>query len=269
MPDATPPQPPPPAIDQLLAIIARLRSPGGCPWDREQTLDSLRPYLLEECYELLEALDGGDPRRHCDELGDVLLQVVLQARIREEQGAFAFDDVARVLADKMVRRHPHVFGDVTVADSGEVVRNWEAIKATEAGRPVAESALDGIPRALPALQRAQRLQARASRVGFDWPTPAAVWDKVDEELAETREALAAADAARLSEELGDLLFTVVNLCRLHAVQAEEALRQATARFERRFREVERRMAEEGRGLSRETLPDMDRHWAAVKRQELA
>lgn len=254
-------------LDQLLAIIARLRGPDGCPWDREQTLDSLRPFLLEECYELLEALDTGDPARHRDELGDVLLQVVLQARLREEQGAFTFQDVAAGLADKMVRRHPHVFGNVSVADANEVVRNWDAIKSTESERASTASALDGIPLALPALQRAQRLQGRAARVGFDWPDAAAVWAKVDEEIAETRQAMAAGDPSRVADELGDLLFTVVNLCRRHDVPAEEALRQATARFDRRFREVERRMAADGQPMSRETLSAMDRHWDAVKRQE--
>jgi len=255
-------------IDTLLGVIARLRGPGGCPWDREQTLDSLRPYLLEECYELLEALDSGDPARHLDELGDVLLQVVLQARIREEQGAFAFEDVARVLSEKMVRRHPHVFGDVQVTGTQDVLRNWDAIKATEKEQPEA-SALDGLPPALPALQKAQRLQSRAARQGFDWPEASGVWAKLDEELAEVRAALATADAAKVEDEIGDLLFTIVNLSRRHHVTAEEALRRASAKFERRFREVERRMRAEGRALSADSLADMDRHWNAVKADESA
>lgn len=256
------------SIDILLGIIARLRGPGGCPWDREQTLDSLRPFLLEECYELLEALDSGDPARHLDELGDVLLQVVLQARIREEQGAFSFADVARVLSEKLVRRHPHVFGEVQVANAQDVVRNWDAIKATEKAQPDA-SVLDGLPPALPALQKAQRLQSRAARQGFDWPEASGVWAKIDEELAEVRAALTAADHARVEDEIGDLLFTIVNLSRRHQVTAEEALRRAAAKFERRFREVERRMRAEGRALNATSLAEMDRHWNAVKADESA
>ena len=155
------------ALEEAINVVARLRGDDGCPWDKEQTLESLKPYLLEECYELLEALDTGDSDLHKEELGDVLLQVLLQSRIRQEEGDFAFDDVARALSAKLIRRHPHVFGDVRVSDSEEVIRNWDAIKATEKGNKVG-SLLDGVPRDLPALHRAQRIQLRASRAGFDW-----------------------------------------------------------------------------------------------------
>jgi MazG family protein len=254
------------AMDRLIGIVARLRGPDGCPWDREQTLDSLRPYLIEESYELLESLDADDPDHHREELGDVLLQVLLQARIREEMGAFSFTDVAQGLADKLVHRHPHVFGDVTVRDARDVVRNWEAIKSREKPER-AGSALDGVPVALPSLQRAQRVQTRASRVGFDWPDAAPVLDKVVEELGETREAIAGGAPERVGEELGDLLFSVVNLARVHGVNAEEALRRATQRFIRRFRAVEVQVRQAGRNVRDCSLEELDALWNAVKTEE--
>ncbi len=255
------------AVQRLVATIARLREPGGCPWDREQTLESLRPFLLEECYELLEALDARDPARHLDELGDVLLQVVLQARLREEEGAFAFADVARTLTEKMVRRHPHVFGTLAVTDANDVIRNWEAIKAAERGGAVAASMLDGLPRGLPALLRAQRLQARAAKVGFDWPDIAGVWAKLEEEQGELRDAAASGDPDRVADELGDLLFTAVNLCRLLNHQAEAVLHRANVRFERRFRAMEQRLAAAGVSPATMTAETWDDQWNAVKRAE--
>jgi len=253
-------------MQRLLEVVARLRGPDGCPWDREQTLDTLRPYLVEESYELLEALDANDPLRHKDELGDVLLQVVLQSRIREEEGAFCLDDVAHTLCDKLIRRHPHVFGDVDVADADEVIRNWEAIKADEKGSGPG-SVLDGVPRELPALHRAQRVQSRASRVGFDWADKRDVLGKVDEELGELKDALGQGDGPRVRDEIGDLLFSIVNLCRFERIHAEEALRQTIAKFSRRFVEIEKRVREEGRTLETLTLAEMDRHWDAIKREE--
>ncbi len=255
-----------PETARLLAIVARLRGPGGCPWDREQTLDSLKPHLLEECYELLEAVDSGDPVHHREELGDVLLQVALQAQMRAETGLFDFEAVARALADKLVHRHPHVFGDVQVANSDEVLKNWDAIKAKEK-KAERESALDGIPQQLPALLQAQRLQARAARVGFDWPEVAGVLEKIDEELREVREAMAGGDAARVEGELGDLLFSIVNFCRFQKVDAEQALRGSTGKFVRRFREIEARLKREGRRVADATLEELSGHWEAVKAGE--
>jgi tetrapyrrole methylase family protein/MazG family protein len=253
-------------LDRLIDIVAQLRGEHGCPWDKEQTLETLKPHLIEESYELLDAIDSGDPDRHKDELGDVLLQVVLQAQIRSEEGEFLLEDVARGLSEKLIRRHPHVFGDVEVSDSAEVLRNWEAIKAEERNDPD-RSMLEGLPSGLPALHRAQRVQARASRVGFDWSNAADVLSKVEEEIREIREALAAEESIRTSEEIGDLLFSIVNFSRFNGIHAEEALRQAVDRFVNRFSEVERRMTADGRSLEASSLEEMDRYWNVVKADE--
>jgi MazG family protein len=255
-------------VRRMLEVVRRLRGEGGCPWDREQTLETLKPFLVEETYELLDALDSGDTDRHRDELGDVLLQVVLQAQIRREGGCFDFDDVANGLADKLIRRHPHVFGDVQAETSGEVLRNWEAIKATEGkvdGKP--RSTLAGIPKHLPALSKAQKTQVRAARVGFDWSDVKDVVAKIEEELDETKSALAAKDADNVREEIGDLLFAVVNLCRFQGVEAEEALNATVSKFMRRFQEIEHRVHESGRQMSDCTLHEMDVMWEDVKREE--
>jgi tetrapyrrole methylase family protein/MazG family protein len=261
--------------ERLLSVVQRLRGEEGCPWDRKQTLDSLKQYLVEECYELIDAIDDGDVQQHLDELGDVLLQVVLQAQIRSEEGAFTFDDVADKLADKLIRRHPHVFGDVQADTPEEVIRNWEAIKAREKRAGVdgeetkPRSVADGLPRHLPSLQRAQRVQVRAARVGFDWDDVADVICKVEEELAETREALASGDVAHFKEEIGDLLFAAVNLSRFQEINAEEALDAAVGKFVRRFQEVERRIHASGRTLDDCTLEEMDAEWDNVKREREA
>jgi MazG family protein len=254
------------AMNRLLAVIARLRGEGGCPWDRKQTLDSLKPYLVEECYELLEAIDGGDPAAHRDELGDVLLQVLLQSRIRAEEGEFDFEAVAAHLTEKLIRRHPHVFGDSVADTPEEVVLRWAEIKRQERGGVDAppQATLDGIPRQLPALHRAQRIQERAARVGFDWSRIDDVLDKVEEELGEVREALASGSAEAVEDELGDLLFATVNLCRFRGIHAEEALRWAIGKFTGRFHEVERRILGSGRRLEDCTLDEMDREWDLVK-----
>ena len=263
------PQAPGEGVARLCAILARLRGPGGCPWDREQTLRTLKPHLLEETYELLEVMDGDDLAAHAEELGDLLLQVLFQSRIREEQGAFTLDDVARKLADKLMRRHPHVFGDVQVDGSAAVLRNWEAIKRTEKksadGAP--RSALDGVPAALPALARAQRMQSKASRSGFDWPDVAGVEAKLTEEQAELAAARQAGDDEAVRHEAGDLLFSVVNLCRFLKVDSEEALQEASNRFNRRFREVERRAAADSRDMRHCTLAELDVYWEAAKTAE--
>jgi len=247
--------------------MRRLRAPGGCPWDREQTLQTLKPCLLEETYELLEAMDSDDLALHVEELGDVLLQVVFQCAIREEEGLFSFDQVAASLADKLVHRHPHVFGDVSVTSSGEVLRNWEAIKQTEKGKKPDRSAIDGVPAVLPALLKAQRTQSKAARVGFDWKDATGATDKIEEELGELREAVAEGDKAKVSEEMGDLLFSVVNYCRFVDVDAESALEGTNKKFSRRFREVERRVREQGKTLKQCTLAEMDAIWDAVKAEE--
>lgn len=253
-------------IDRLLHVVDRLRGEGGCPWDREQTLETLKPYLVEECYEVLDALDGGNPDDHAEELGDVLLQIAMHARIRSETSVFTFDDVAHRIADKLIHRHPHVFGNVEVADSDEVRANWEQIKAKEKKDA---SILAGIPRHLPALQKAQRLQSRAARVGFDWDKVHDVVAKIDEELAETREAMKQGDAKHLAEELGDLLFSVVNLARYVDINAEEALRQTCDKFIRRFKGVEQRVKDKGQILHECGLETLDAHWDAVKSEEQA
>jgi MazG family protein len=201
--------------------MKRLRAPGGCPWDREQTLRTLKPCLLEETYELLEAMEDEDLALHVEELGDVLLQVVFQCAIREEEGRFTLDDVAAALAEKLVRRHPHVFGDTQAATSGQVLRNWEAIKQTEKGKPPDRSAIDGVPAALPALLKAQRVQAKASRVGFDWKDASGAVEKIDEELGELKQAIASGTPDQVAGEMGDLLFSLVNTCRFLDVDAEK------------------------------------------------
>ena len=254
-------------VVRLIDVMRRLRAPGGCPWDREQTLQTLKPCLLEETYELLEAMDSDDLALHVEELGDVLLQVVFQCAIREEEGLFSFDQVAASLADKLVHRHPHVFGVVSVTSSGEVLRNWEAIKQTEKGKRPDRSAIDGVPAVLPVLLKAQRTQSKAARVGFDWKDATGATDKIEEELGELREAVAAGDKAKMSDEMGDLLFSVVNYCRFVDVDAESALEGTNKKFSRRFREVERRVREQGKTLKQCTLAEMDAIWDAVKAEE--
>jgi len=249
------------AFARLVTLMARLRDPGGCPWDREQCLESLRSYLLEESYEVLEALDGGVPAEHREELGDLLFQVVFQARIREEEGHFDAAAVADAIHDKLVRRHPHVFGDAQVTDRDEVARNWHVIKAQEKKR---ESALDGVPMAMPALLRAGRIGAKAARVGFDWPDVAGVLQKLEEERQELDEARANGDAAAVAHEVGDLLFTVVNLARHLGVEPETALQQANARFEGRFRWMEAQLRAAGRAVADTDAATLEAAWQAAK-----
>jgi len=255
------------SIERLLDTVARLRGPDGCPWDREQTLDSLKQHLIEESYELVDAIDSGNVEHHREELGDVLLQVVLQCQLRAEEGEFTFSDVAEALVQKLVRRHPHVFADASATTSREVIARWETIKAeeTEGGTP--RSAMAGVPRSLPSLRKAQRVQSKASRLGFDWNEIGDVMCKVDEELAEARDAIRARDSERVREEIGDLLFSVVNLCRFQSVNAEEALDVAITKFVRRFQAVESRIHNQGRSLGDCTLEEMDAEWNNVKKLE--
>jgi tetrapyrrole methylase family protein/MazG family protein len=253
----------------LLSLMARLRGEGGCPWDREQTRASLKPYLIEETYEVLEAIDEGSRDHHVEELGDLLLQVVFHCQLGAEAGEFTMDDVIERLCAKMTRRHPHVFGDRVVADAREALAQWEQIKHEEeaGGQDRRGSSLDGVPAALPALLRAQRLQAKAARVGFDWARWQDAWSKVQEELREAGEALEAGDNDRVADELGDLLFSMVNVARLRGMDAEECLRRSSEKFTRRFEKVEAEMRAGGRSVTEASTEDLDRAWEAVKAQE--
>ncbi|HET6586873.1 MAG TPA: nucleoside triphosphate pyrophosphohydrolase [Oleiagrimonas sp.] len=258
-------------IDGLLAIMARLRDPeNGCPWDVEQDFDSIANYTLEEAHEVVDAIDRRDFDDLRDELGDLLLQVVFHARMAEEAGHFAFADVVAAISDKMVRRHPHVFADASYADAAEQTRAWEAIKAGERERKgeADTSALAGIARGLPPWRRAQKLQQRAARTGFDWPDENTVLDKLDEEVAELRaEFMTAPDAERIEDELGDVLFVLVNLARHADVDFARAMRRANAKFERRFRTMETLAAADGKPLDTRTLPEQEALWRQAKQQE--
>lgn len=255
------------AIDELTEVVARLRGDNGCPWDRAQTPSSLRPYVLEEAYEALDALDRGDDADLRKELGDLLFQIVLLARMAEERGAFTLRDVVAGVTRKMIDRHPHVFDPDYEGDGsneGDVSR-WEARKAEARG--LGRSALEGVPLAIPALLRAHRISEKASQVGFDWPDAAGARAKVGEELGELDQAMAAGDAEATAEEFGDLLFAAVNLGRFLPVGAEEALREATGKFERRFRAVERRAAGQGRFLHQLDADALEALWVATKAEE--
>jgi tetrapyrrole methylase family protein/MazG family protein len=250
----------------LLTMMARLRGEGGCPWDREQTRDSLRPFLVEETYEVLDALDTGDPERIREELGDLLFQVVFHAEIARERDEFSMGELLQALVAKMTRRHPHVFGDRPVGSAAEALAQWEAIKESEASGS-GRSALAGVPRALPALLRAQRVQHKAARVGFDWPEAVAALEKVQEELGEVGDALRHRGPDALREELGDLLFAVVNVARLASVDPEGALHGTVERFSRRFASMEEAVRAEGRELSSLPLAELEQLWSRAKALE--
>jgi MazG family protein len=250
---------------KLVQIMARLRGENGCPWDRQQTHESIKPYFVEETYEVLEAIDDGDAGKLCEELGDVLLQVVFHAQMAEEASLFSVAEVVRAISEKLVRRHPHVFGDVQADTAQEVLFNWEQIKKTERVSATGHaSLLDGVPRELPALLRAHRLQEKASRVGFDWKEAREVFRKVEEELGELRAAMESEQPDRTEAELGDLLFSLVNLSRFIAVNPEEALRKTIARFIARFQYIEEELARRGKTPGQVTLEDMDALWAEAK-----
>lgn len=264
----------PAELERLLGIMARLRDPlQGCPWDLQQDFASIAPYTIEEAYEVADAIDRGDLDDLCDELGDLLLQVVFHAQMASEQGAFGFADVARAISDKMQRRHPHVFAQVQVDGAEDVNSNWEAIKRSEraAKGDGDTSALAGISRGLPEWQRAVKLQARAARVGFDWPGPAPVLDKVREELDEVAAEFARGpvqdNQARLEEELGDLLFVCANLARHAKVDVGAALRHANHKFERRFRAMEAQAAAAGASMAGLDLEAQERLWEQAKAAE--
>ena len=271
-PSLRPPDPNLPGIDQLTDIVAQLRGPGGCPWDREQTHASLRSALLEEAHEVVAAIDNRDDANLREELGDLLLQSVFHAQLAAEEGRFTFNDVAREIATKLVRRHPHVFAADHCADSAAVLQRWEEIKRAEKG-DAAASALDGLPGGLPALLHAQKTQKKAARVGFDWPDVEPVFAKLHEEISELRAALTAPATDLLSpisaieDELGDLLFTVVNLARKLHLDAETALHRSTRKFSARFRAVEQLASARGITLEKLTLAELDQLWDEVKRQQ--
>lgn len=275
MDDATPPAPPhtAPELERLLGIMARLRDPEtGCPWDREQSFATIAPYTIEEAYEVAEAIGSGDREALREELGDLLFQVVFYAQMASERGWFNFADVARGISDKMVRRHPHVFGDASVRTADAQVEAWEVTKKREraekaAAKGLLPSALDGVPTPLPALTRAEKLTKRAARVGFDWPQADQVFDKLQEEIDELREEVRGGDKSRITDELGDVLFSWVNLARVHGVDSEDALRGTNQKFERRFRRIEALLQERGKTPQESTLAEMEALWQQAKAEE--
>ncbi len=260
-------------IDRLLEIIARLRAPeDGCPWDQEQTFATIAPYTVEEAYEVADAIERGDLSDLKEELGDLLLQVVFHARMAEEQGVFAFEDVARAINDKMVRRHPHVFADETYASLADQKEGWEQLKAAERAekaKATAASLLDDVPVGLPGLTRAVKLSKRAATVGFVWPTVQDVVHKLHEEVGEMLEEVEAGDLDKVREELGDVLFVVANLARTLDIDPEDAIRYTNAKFVRRFKYVEQRLAERGKTPDQSDLGEMDALWEEVKAEERA
>lgn len=261
----------PDLMRRLIDIMARLRDPqGGCPWDLKQTYRTIVPYTIEEAYEVADTIERGDLGELKDELGDLLFQVVFYARLAEEEGQFAFDDIVQAICDKMIRRHPHVFADRQFDDEQALRAAWDGSKAAERdarheqGRA---SQMDGVPRALPALVRAEKLQRRAARVGFDWPDISGAFDKCREEIAEVEEAMASADPAHLEDEIGDLFFALVNVSRFLKIDAEQAVRNANAKFERRFRALEDDVTGRGLAIEEQNLTELDQVWETVKARE--
>jgi MazG family protein len=254
------------SFPQLVEIMDRLLAPDGCPWDREQTLQTLEPFLIEEAYEVLEAIDLDDTREHCEELGDLLFQIVFQAALRARQGAFGIDDVVRAIATKMTRRHPHVFGEAKVKDAEEVLANWGKLKEAEhKEKGIQRRALEGVPVNLPALLRAQRIGEKAAAVGFDWPDVAGVREKIDEEIREVDEAISGGDPAQIEHEIGDLLLAVSRLSAKLGVAPEDALRSALRRFQSRFEAMEDRVISRGDKVGETPLEELDRIWNEVKK----
>jgi ATP diphosphatase len=257
-------------MERLLAVMRALRNPvGGCPWDLEQDFQSIARYTIEEAYEVADAIARNEPDAIKDELGDLLLQVAFHSQIASDKGLFCFADVVEAICSKMIRRHPHVFGASQDSSHGGRTTAWESDKAAERAQRGETSALDGITGALPALMRADKLARRAATVGFDWDDPEHVWDKLHEEIAETREAISTGSTERIEDELGDILFVVCNLARMYDVDPESALGRTNAKFERRFRAVETAAAQDGRKLTDIDLSTMEAYWTAVKKLEKA
>jgi tetrapyrrole methylase family protein/MazG family protein len=251
-------------FDRLVEIMAMLRSPAGCPWDRAQDSTSLKPYLLEEAYEVLEAIEEGTPDKLKDELGDLLFQVIFHAQLARERGEFDIDDVLAGTIAKMTRRHPHVFGSAAASTPKEALQNWEEIKRQEKTATQTTSVLDGVPRQLPSLLRAQRLQDKAARVGFDWSQVEQVWEKLAEELQELRAAMSGANRAKIEEELGDALFSLVNLARFLEINPDEALHKTTTKFIQRFQFIERELSRQGKTPKQAGLAEMEALWEQAK-----
>jgi nucleoside triphosphate diphosphatase len=254
-------------FQRLVELMATLRGPGGCPWDRKQTPESLKPFLVEECYEVIDAIEEGAPAKVRDELGDLLFQIIFHARIAEEAGQFTINDVITAIHEKMTRRHPHVFGDDKLSTDKEVLSNWEEIKRKEKGHEDRKSILEGVPKELPSLLRAHRLQERAARVGFDWAHLSEALPKLDEEIAEFKESLRAEDAGKIEEELGDVFFMLVNISRFLGVNPEDALRKTISKFIHRFRYIEEHAEQAGRSLNDMTLEEMETLWQKSKRKQ--
>jgi MazG family protein len=277
-------------FERAVAIMARLRAPGGCPWDREQTFDTIKPYTIEETYEVLEAIDNRDWPELSGELGDLLLQVLFYSCMAQEEGYFSIDDVLDKLSDKLVRRHPHVFGDVKAETSSEVLRNWDALKQKERPPATSESVLGGVSSAMPALLEAHKLSAKAAGAGFDWPNIEGILEKLLEEITEVRQELQHYPApgpqpqargiagsgrpaipdelqARLEEELGDLFFALVNMARYLSLDSEAALKKANRKFKRRFRWMEKQLTATGRAVQDARFEELDRLWGEAKQQE--
>jgi MazG family protein len=254
------------SFDELVQLMTRLRGPDGCPWDRKQTLPSLKPFVIEESYEVVDAIDRDDRPGLCEELGDFLLQAVFIAEVTREEGSFDIYDAVTAIHEKLVRRHPHVFGDVEAHDAEQVLVNWEKLK-NEERKAENKSVLAGVPQSLPALLKAARLTEKAARVGFDWRRTDDVFDKLAEEIAEVREAIAAGDETQVHDELGDLLFTIANIARKLNVNAEEALQSTNRKFSRRFESMEASVRERGQNLDQLTLEQMDHLWDEAKAAE--
>ncbi len=254
-----------PAFDHLVNILETLRAPGGCPWDREQTTQSLLPYMIEETYEAIEAGEAGDYSRLKEELGDLLLHIVFQAEIAAEKGHFDIRDVVELISRKMIERHPHVFGDTTVKSADDVKKNWEAIKIEKRGNGESQATvLAGVPKTMPALLKAYRVQEKAAQFGFDWERAEEIFDKIDEELAEFREALAGNDTAAIREELGDLIFSLVNFARHIQAEPETCLNATIQKFSDRFSKMERALSARGLSLKAATLAQMEEEWQRAK-----
>jgi len=260
-------------FEKLVEIMSKLRGPDGCPWDKQQDRNSLKPMLVEETYEVLEAIDNDDPDGLSEELGDLLLHIVFQAQLGKEDNTFDIDTVLDGICDKLIRRHPHVFGDETASSPEEVIKNWEAIKAQEKTRklkdrtPEQRSLLEGIPSKLPAIHEAHQIASRAARVGFDWPDIQGVFDKLEEETHELREAMTGPEnsrQSRLEDEIGDLLFVIVNLARFLKIDSESALKRANRKFKVRFQSMEAKLAGEGRSLDGTSLDEMQSLWEQAK-----
>lgn len=254
-----------PTFEDFVELVRVLRSPGGCPWDREQTHDTLKPMLLEEAYEVIEAIENRDDKELVSELGDLLLQVVFHAQMASETDRFNIGHVIATIYDKMVRRHPHVFADAVAEDSAEVLRNWEAIKAKEKGET--RSMLDSVSKSMPALMEAFQLTTRAARVRFDWPDIASCLEKLDEEVDELKAEIGSRNDQALADEVGDLLFVAVNVARLLEIDPESALKRANRKFRSRFAYIERALAADGRKLDQSNLDEMEALWKEAKRQE--